>query len=273
MSMGEYVLTGRLVQGDPYKMQPKKDNQNKTVIGTDGQPVLNFYVALAVPKGDPKWPTVKVGIDADAARFWPNGETGRADFASKIIDGDSTAKNKQNKRWCDYEGFPGCNVVKLGTLYPPKVQYWDSHQNKWVDSVGGHVKIGDYVSVLFDTASNKSLQTPGIHLNPKLIGLEKAGDAIVGQTGADGNDAFGSRGPGAATGGQTAGAGGSYTGYMDTDTPPPPADDTPPPPPSGAEPTMTAKAGNKTYKQFRDAKWTHKQLVDGGYVVDDGVPY
>jgi hypothetical protein len=266
--MGEYVLTGRLVQGDPYKMQPKKDNQNKTVIGADGQPVMNFYVALAVPKGDPKWPAVKAGIDADAARFWPNGETRRADFASKIIDGDSTAVNKQNKRWCDYEGFSGCNVIKLGTLYPPKVQYWDSHLSKWVDSVGGHVKIGDYVSVLFDTASNKSLQTPGIHLNPKLIGLEQTSDAIVGQSTADGNDAFGARGSNSAAGvaGNAAPAATPAAPVVS-----PTAADTkwmdPPAPPAAAGPVMTAKANGVPYETFIGKGWTDATLREHGYLA------
>jgi len=270
--MADYVLTGRLVQGDPYKMQPKKDNQNKTVIGQDGQPVMNFYVALAVPKGDPKWPEVKAAMDADALRFWPNGETRRADFASKVIDGDSTAVNKQNKAWNTYDGFAGHWVLKLGTLYPPKVPYWDSHVGKWVDSVGGHVKIGDFVSVLFDVASNKSMQTPGVHLNPKLIGLERAGDPIVGANTADGNDAFGARGGNAAPAGggqppvngaqtsQTA----SHTSWMDTAAPPPPGADAPPPPPAG--PVMTAKANGAPYDSFTSKGWTDDMLRQHGYI-------
>ena len=52
--------------------------------------------------------------------------------------------------------------------------------------------------------------------------------------------------------------------------PPPPGASGPPPPPGAsapAEPVMTNKAAGTTYQQFRDAKWSHQQLIDGGYIL------
>lgn len=285
--MTQFTLTGRLLQGDVYRQSQRVDNNGKKVFNADGSPQMQTYFAVGVPKGDPNLPTVRAGIESDARGYWPAGESARRDFAWKIVDGDSTDVNKKNKRWCDYEGFPGHLVFKFGSLYPCKVQYWDpSAPNRhggvgdWVDSNGGHVECGDYVSICFDTASNKSTQTPGIHLNPKLVGFERKGDRIVTNDGPDGGDVFGARGgqPGApasppayqpapaasppppaasaAPALPTAAPTEPYTGYMAAAPAAPPA-----------EPTMTAAANGISYSEYRAKGWTDDQLRQHGMIV------
>jgi hypothetical protein len=274
MALNFTTPMGRLVGGDAYKMTQNTDSKTgQPKLRKDGTPQMSSYVALAIPKSDLAWPAFKAMCDAEALKAWPNGQTQHPQFASKIEDGDSTVPNKKGKRNADREGFPGHWVVKFGSGYAPKVVYWDNTRG-WVESTGGHVKLGDYISVAGTIDGNGSADSPGMYMNLNQIAFEREGAAIT--VGLDPNDAFGSRGPNAAraaTGQQaaattqasaTAGAGSTYSGFMETDAPPPPADDAPPPP---AGPTMTDKAQGKTYQSFIDKGWTDAQLRQHGYLA------
>jgi hypothetical protein len=266
---------GRMVGGDAYKMTQNTDSKTgQPKLRQDGSPMMSSYIALAIPKNDPAWSAFKAMCDAEALKAWPNGQTQHPQFASKIEDGDSTIPNKKGKRNADREGFPGHWIVKFGSGYAPKVVYWDNNRG-WVESTGGHVKLGDFISVAGTIDSNKSAESPGMYMNLNQVAFEREGPAIT--VGIDPNDAFGSRGPGngaPAGTSQTAGAattqssgtagGGSYSGYMDTDAPPPPGDDAPPPP-SG--PQMTEKAQGKSYESFTAKGWTDAQLRQHGYIA------
>lgn len=287
--------TGRIVQGDPHRMEPRIDDKTKQPkLKADGSQMVSSYIALAIPKNDPEWPAFKAMCDEEAKQAWPLDHIRQhRDFATKIEDGDSTEPNKKGKRNCDREGFAGHWVVKFGSGYPPTVNVWltaaqASEMGRvppgkqaidgWYASPGGEVNLGDYVKVAGSIDTNKSAESPGMYMNYNQCALQRKGVPIV--VGVDANEAFGSAPPPAAGGSsapppaaQTAQMGGSYTGYMDP-TPPPPAADAPPPPPaSKAGPTMTAKAGATTYEQFTAKGWTLKALVENGYVLDDGVPY
>lgn len=211
-------------------------------------------------------------------------------FANKVIDGDGF--DSKGKPFSSNEGWGGCWIIKVNSYYAPQVQEWRDDQvdgrgatmkADWypVEKTGRTIKLGDYVSVSGTCESNKSTQTPGMYMNLDMVGFEKEGDLIVSKAAVDATQALGARGgtPNAgaagagttssgAAGGQTSqtASGGSYSGYRQTtdDAPPPPGDDTPPPP-SG--PTMSAKAGGKSFQSFIDKGWTEAQLREHGYLA------
>lgn len=286
--------TGRIVQGDPYKMTQKTDSKTKALkVKPDGTPMMSSYIALAIPKNDPDWPAFKAMCDEQAKLAWPLDHIrAHRDFATKIEDGDSTEPNKTGKRNCDREGFAGHWIVKLSSGYAPTVNVWltaaqaNEHGrvppgkqpiDGWYASSGGEVVTGDYVKVQGSIDSNKSSESPGMYMNYNQCALQRKGEAIV--SGMDANEAFGTAPPPAAAGNAapaatstppaattpsspTAGAG-SYTGFMDA-APPPPADTTPPPPEG---PQMTAKAQGKPYESFIAAGWSDTQLRQHGYIA------
>lgn len=287
--------TGRIVQGDPYKLTQRTDDKTKQPkFKQDGSPMMSSFVALAVAKNDPEWPAFKAMCDEEARLAWPADHIRQhRDFANKIEDGDSTETNKRGVRNCDREGFAGHWIVKLGSGYAPTVNVWltaaqATEQGRippgkqaidgWYASAGGEVVTGDYVKVAGSIDTNKSVDSPGMYMNYSQCALQRKGVPIV--TGVDANEAFGTAPPpaaggnsapatttsaNAATGQSSATAGGgSYTGYMDTDAPPPPADDAPPPP---NEPQMTAKAAGKPYQSFIDKGWTDVTLRQHGYLA------
>lgn len=284
--MYEFTITGRIVQGDVNQAQPpKKDPATKQVKinPATGQPYPGqYFVALAVPKNDPNWPAIKAGLDAEAKAAWPQffgtppaglvigpelpvGCT-NPKFANKIIDGDG--HDDQGQPYSAKEGYAGHWVVKIASQYAPKVWSW---RNGWEETIhtGVKVKCGDYVSISGTCVSNQSQQSPGMYMNLGAVAFEREGPAIVSAAAVDPNAAFGARG----------GNG------VPAVTPPPPAvttppsatatgtDAAPPPPhtaymdPPAAGPTMTAKAGGKSYQSFIDAGWNEAQLREHGYIV------
>lgn len=241
---------GRIVQGDPYKrtVPPRQGNQPQKM-GADGQPASSYFLALAIPKGDPNWPAYKAKLDAEARVSWPQffdaaGNMVNPHFANKITDGDGIDKN--GKPNAGKEGFAGHWVVKFASSLPqaPRSLAWDPAMGAWVETTT--IKCGDYVSINHDCLTNGSTQSPGMYMNPRQIAFEREGQLIVPiDSGPTANEAFGARG------GAT--------------IPPPPGAITPPPPAAG--PVMTPKAGANTYQMMIAAGWTHDQLVQQGYVV------
>lgn len=211
-------------------------------------------------------------------------------FANKILDGDGF--DEDGKPNSGKEGWAGCWIVKVSNGFAPRVVEW---QNGWVDMTphGRQIKCGDYVTISGDTSSNKSTQSPGMYLNVDIVSFEQEGDRIVQATAVDPNEALGNRGgpanPPASGAGHSAHAGGTggaahgtagsttasggtgdappYSGYREDAAPPPPADNPPPPPSGPSGPTMTAKAGGKTFESFIAAGWTEDQLRQHGYIA------
>lgn len=266
-----FTITGRAVEGDPYKMTQRVDDKTKVPkVKADGTPMMSSYLAIAIPKTDPTWPAHRAMFDAEALKAWPNGQTQHPQFANKIEDGDSTIPNKKGKRNCDREGWPGHWIVKLSSGYAPKVYIWDAARG-WVESTGGHVKLGDFVSVAGSIESNKSAESPGMYMNLNQIAFEREGPAIT--LGVDPTTAFGTRGPGGAAIPPSPAPVASPPAPAAT----PPASGTaapgdttwmnPPPAPPAAGPVMTAKAAGATYESFITAGWTDEAMRAQGYLA------
>lgn len=277
----QFTIAGRIVQGDPYRMEQRKDDNDQPRVKADGTPMMSSFIALAIPKGDPNWPAHRALFDAEAQKAWPNGEWQHPSFANKIEDGDSTIPNKKGKRNADREGFPGNWIVKLGSGYAASVKYWDDVKG-WTDSIpnsgGPQVKCGDYVSVIGTIDTNGPSKSPGMYMNLNVIALEREGVAIQ-QTSIDLNAALGTRGPG--------GAAVPPTPPVSAASPPPPAhtppsppiaspSNPPPPPHTGfmapppappAGPVMLPAANGVTYEAYIAAGWTHEQMVAAGYIA------
>jgi hypothetical protein len=275
-----YQITGRAVQGDVYKMTQRVDDKTKQPrMKQDGTPLMQHYIALAVPKNDPANVAFKTTeYMGEKVAAWPRGEYQLPQFADKIEDGDSAIPNKKMKRNCDREGFPGHDVYKFTNGFAPAVKYWDMARQAWVDSMPGgagpQMKIGDYYTVIFDVESNKSSESPGMFLNSKTIAWERPGEAI--SSDADYSDMLGARGPG---GNATAPAPAATPPAPSPAASPPPAtiaspSSAPPPPHAGfmappppTGPVMLPAANGIAYDAYIANGWSHAQLVAAGMVA------
>jgi hypothetical protein len=304
--MTRFTFTGRAVQGDPMKAGPqRKDKAGVLKFRKDGEPDAPFFYAIAIPKdpakrfvidGNPSYEEEKAKIDAAARAAWPNMfnpqyqrpaglqfeaslpmDCSNPKFANKIQDGDGYDESGKPNNL--KEGWAGCWVVKVSNGFAPKVYEWS---NGWVELTPHSerkIKLGDYVTVSGTCETNQSTESPGMYMNFDTVSFEQEGELIVAATAVDPNQALGARGGnGAPAAGQSNGAAGTsgsgtasgaagdqpYSGYREDAAPPPPGDDAPPPP-SG--PTMTAKAGGKTYESFTKAGWTDDQLRTHGYIA------
>lgn len=253
--------------------------------------------------GNPSYEDEKAKLDAAARGAWPNifqsnyqrpaglsfpaslpADCSSPKFANKVIDGDGF--DEDGKPNSAKDGWAGCWVVKVSNGFAPRVVEWN---NGWVDMTphGRQIKPGDYVTISGDTSSNQSTQSPGMYLNVDTVSFEEEGERIVVASQVDPNQALGTRGGNqqasgagnsahaggagngaSGTGGSGTASGGSadqpYSGYREDAAPPPPSDDAPPPP---SEPTMTDKAGGKSYDSFIKAGWTDDQLRKHGYIA------
>lgn len=248
---------GRFVQGNLYEAQVKTDQKtgqpqiHPAGHAQAGQPVKAFYILVAYAKNDPAWPAFRNFLAAAARTDWPQyhdaaGNCTNPTFATKIIDGDG--KDEKGRPWSEREGFAGHWVVRYGTTFAPKVVKWDESMGAWAETAKDEIKLGDYIKVSGSTQTNKSAQSPGMHVNPELIAFVREGERIV--LGVTADAAFGP-GPGGA-----APAPGT--------TPPPPTPAAPAPAPGG--PVMTA-AATATYEQYKATGWTDEQLIQNGLMV------
>ena len=94
---------GRLVQGSPFEPQTTDAEGRPLVIKTGpntGQPRVDYFMAIAIPKTDPGWPELWAKIQATAKRDFPSlfdaaGACINPAFAFKVVDGDSTVPNQK----------------------------------------------------------------------------------------------------------------------------------------------------------------------------------
>lgn len=174
---------GRLVYGDLYKPNTTDYQGNPLTIKTGpnaGQPTSRFEFGVAIAKaGEQHWNQTSwgQGIYAAAMAGFPNGEFQRGDFSWKITDGDSQELNRNNKRPCDKEGYPGHWVVGFSTSLALKL-FTDNGNTQLVQP--GEIKPGYYVEVLGNVASNGNAQNPGMFVNPQLVNRAGFGQEIIG---------------------------------------------------------------------------------------------
>jgi hypothetical protein len=172
---------GRIVGGDLYKGQTTDFDGNPLVYKTGpdkDKPRVNYFFALAIPKTQSHWANESWG-----GAIWQKGHADfpqaaqRADFAWKIVDGDSTAPNKKNKRPCDNEGYPGNWVLMLSNGFATRV--YDVNY-LWPNPIlqENYVKPGYFVEVQFDVDGNGNQNNPGIYLNHRMVCFRAYGPEI-----------------------------------------------------------------------------------------------
>lgn len=178
---------GRIVMGSLYKANTTDAEGKPLVTKTGpnaGQGRIQYFFALAIPKGAEKawWETswgadiLKIGQTAFPQAYQS------ADFAWKIIDGDSTApgklfKGKPGKPPADNEGFKGNWVLKLTNGFAPKV-YRQEGAGFVQETTIDYVKPGHFVEVLFEVSGNDSMTSPGIYLNIGMVCFRAFGPEI-----------------------------------------------------------------------------------------------
>jgi hypothetical protein len=280
---------GRIVWGNLYTARPKTDNVTKAPkLGKDGQPLNEWAFGLAIAKGgETHWNQTAWGAKIWAAGqgSFPAGQFQQPTFAWKVTDGDSQIPNKNQKRPCDAEGYPGHWVLSLSTMASPPTIYRLNPQGKpelWAQE--NAINPGDFVEVYVEFKGNAPAQSPGVYANPSMVCFRGHGPRIY--SGPDVSvAAFGGGGalpPGASA---TPVAGVPMAAPMPAPAVPQaapipvavtphPGILTPPvpvPAPVAAPPApvrqMTASAGGASYEQMIAAGWTDALLIQHGHML------
>lgn len=174
---------GRIVSGHPMERQPVKDDKGVQKTDSNGQPMFEQYLAVAIPKTPGvDWRQEPWGqtIAAEATAGWPNGEHAAPTFAWKITDGDSLVPNKRGKKPAEREGWPGCWVLHFSTSFGINCFHVGRYAPHEQIQNTAEIKRGDYVKVYASVKANAPSPSPGVYLNPELVSLERAGEAIMG---------------------------------------------------------------------------------------------
>ena len=184
MSKNIKILTpvGRLVQGSLYKGSTTDIDGRPLTFKTGenaGQPRVNYWFSLAIAKGNEQhWSQTEWGkiIFEFGHASHPNGAANRPDFAWKIVDGDSQTPNREGRKPCENEGFPGHWVLKLSTSFAIPLYNKDgTMQLKEANAV----QPGDYIQIYLTISENDSAANPGIILNPNMVALNAIGEKII----------------------------------------------------------------------------------------------
>ena len=260
---------GRLVMGSPYKGRDK-DAEGKPLVAKNGpnagQPRLDYYLAVAIPKGsETHWNQTKWGdlIWQTGAAAFPQGQSVAPTFAWKVTDGDSAVPNKRGNKPCDREGHRGHWVLNFSSSFPPEIYNADGSQRI---QEPGAVKLGYYVQIAGNVEGNKSMSQPGVYLNHRMVALSGYGPEIV--VGPDATSAGFGQAPlpsgasavplAAMTSPPVAAPVTPHPGFLTAALPPPPAA-----PPAPVR-VMLPAAGGATYEAMIAAGWTDVQLVQHG---------
>jgi hypothetical protein len=170
---------GRIVAGSLYKPNDKNFD-GKPLVSQSGQARVNFFFALAIPKGterhwgETSWgrPILEVG-----ARAFPQAYQ-RQDFAWKIEDGDSQQLNKRNRRPCDQDGYPGNWIIKFNSGFAVPI-YRQDGGDFVQEMTPDFVKPGYFVEVCFNVDSNKQQNNSGVYINPSMVCFRAYGPEII----------------------------------------------------------------------------------------------
>ena len=183
-----YIWTpvGRMVAGDPLDKITTDQNGNPLTIKSGvnaGKPTQKYYLAIAIPKTDPKLAELFQACQVEARKAFPslfntNGQCLREDFAWKFDDGDSTKLNKNNIRPCDKEGWPGHYIFHLSTFLPDPVKCYSKLTGSYFTEPG-ILKRGHYIMVNISIKGNDQAGNPGIYLNPHTVVMVAYGEEIT----------------------------------------------------------------------------------------------
>lgn len=174
---------GRIVMGSLYDPSTTDAEGKPLVVKTGpnaGQPRVNYFFALAIPKGsEPHWAHTPWGqqIWAVGNQAFPNAAQSPA-FAWKIEDGDSQIPNKKGRKPCDNEGWRGHWILKFSGGFAPKV-YQQEGAGYVQIMQKDFVKPGFFVEVAFGVEGNGSQSQPGVYLNHSMVCFRAYGQEIV----------------------------------------------------------------------------------------------
>lgn len=189
---------GRFVQGSVVLENKKDLKTGNNVIGEDGKPVMECFIALAIAKNDP-------GLQAfyqlylDTARaefphlFDAQGNCLNNRFAWKIQDGDGFDSNGASV--ADKPGFAGHYIFKMATRYAPKCFHYGKYDlSQQIQNPSEVIKRGYYIRISGKITGNgvgpqERQAVPGLFVSPDMIELIAFGQEI--QTGPDPNKVFG----------------------------------------------------------------------------------
>ena len=200
------ILTpvGRLVQGSPFEPQTTDAEGRPLVIKNGpnaGQPRVDYFMAIAIPKTDPGYLDVWAKIHATAQRDFPTlfdaaGNCVNPKFAFKVIDGDSAVPNQKGILPNSREGFPGHWVLYFSSGFAPKC-YKKTADGQALEQLTEpeSVKRGYYIRIYGQVTGNGSQQQPGIYLNHRMLELVGYGEEIA--TGPQADTVFGATAPAA----------------------------------------------------------------------------
>ena len=175
---------GRIVMGSLYDPSTT-DAEGKPLVvkkagPNAGQPRVNYFFALAIPKGaEPHWAHTPWGqqIWNVGNQAFPNAAQSPA-FAWKIEDGDSQIPNKKGRKPCDNEGWRGHWILKFSGGFAPKV--YQQEGAGFVQAMQkDFVKPGYFVEVAFSVEGNGSQSQPGVYLNHSMVCFRAYGQEIV----------------------------------------------------------------------------------------------
>ena len=190
MSKVNFVTaTGRVVQGSLHNPKTHDDKGVQLVYKSGasiGQPRVEYYFGLAIPKTDPGCQELLNIMGQAAGAAWPNGEANAADFSWKFIDGDSL--DKKGQPYSAREGHAGCMIFKFTGSFAPRCSVLIG-PNNWAEIQPEAIKTGDYIRVSGNCEGNKSTQSPGIYMNYDQVEHMGVGEAI--SSGPSAADAFG----------------------------------------------------------------------------------
>jgi hypothetical protein len=277
---------GRMVGGSLYKAKTRTDNLGKPKMSADGvTPMIGFDFAVAIKKTAAHWFQEQYTHPQHGVIAWGDmikkvaeatfgAQSTHPSFAWKVVDGDSTIPNKNNKRPVDQEGYPGHWVIWFSQGWCPALCNADgSRELTEPDSIVP----GYFVQVLANVVDNgKTSQSPGVYMNPEAVALAAYGEKIIIASVDTASIGFGGALP--------AGASATPVGAMSlsaTPTPaatpsaPPAPNALPKPPTPNAQflqppPKMLTPAGvaaGGTYDDFVKAGWNDQQMKDAGYLA------
>jgi hypothetical protein len=178
---------GRLVQGSLSSGSQKGFKGEDLVWKTGqnaGQPRTVWYAGLAIPKDDPGVPELFAAMQQAAAAGYPGGQSALADFAWKLIDGDSV--DSKGKPYAEREGHAGCHILRFTTSYPVKCSQ-DNGAGLQVEIPAEQIKLGHYIRIA-GTITAGDVVNPSIFLNMNMVQLVGYGQEI--STGPDANTVF-----------------------------------------------------------------------------------
>jgi hypothetical protein len=203
------ILTpvGRLVQGDCFEPQTK-DSEGKPLLIKNGpnagQPRVDYYMAIAIPKTDAGFQAIWAQIHGVAKMSFPGlfdaaGNCLNPAFAFKMTDGDSQVPNSKNAKPCDKEGFPGNWILGFSGGFAPKCYTAGGAE---LITNPDMLKRGYFVRIYGSVKGNGSQQQPGIYLNHSMVEMVGYGEEI--NSGPSGDAVFGAAPAGALPAGASA---------------------------------------------------------------------